>query len=95
MRSVIYLILGVICGVAGCVLFQSFSKKDHRYFELQRDYTIEGQGFLKQGTLLQYDKSYPEGFTRYVLYLNLKDSGVKEYKPQYKDEIIPYWLDRK
>lgn len=89
----LWLILGVVIGVIGCILFYRFSPVERRYFELQSDYKIEGQGTLKKGTLLQYDRGYSEGFTRYILYLNLKDINLKEHKPDRKGEIIPYWLE--
>jgi hypothetical protein len=95
MKNLRWLTLGIFIGVAGCGLFyRLFLFKEKRYFELQSNYRIESQGTLKQGTLLQYDHGYPEGFTRYILYLNLKDPNVKERMSEQKDEVVPYWLER-
>lgn len=95
MKNMFWLILGILVGATSCVIFcRFFSHDERRYFELQSDYKIETHGTLKKGTLLQYDRSYPEGFTRYIMYVNLKDTNVKEHKSEHEDEIIPYWLEK-
>lgn len=57
------------------------------------DYYIDDIGSLKTGTLLQLDEAMSEGFTRYILYLNISDGEILEkYKAKEKHMIIPYWL---
>ena len=64
------------------------------YVEVTHDYRIENLGVLKKGIQLRYDEEMDEGFTRYILYLNVKadnfklvaDSEIKSY------EIRPFWL---
>lgn len=86
------IILGILIGI----LFSSiyfFSNNDYSYFELSEDVNVTGIGNLKKGTLLKYDNSYPEGFTRFILYLNSKNVDLK--KTSKKDKIIPYWIEKK
>ena len=64
------------------------------YFELSEDVYINEVGNLKKGTILKYDDSYSEGFTRFILYLNAKGIDLKEYKDNNNNEIIPYWLEK-
>lgn len=88
-------ILGLILGIIGMLLINRFKQKDYTYVQLKHDYRIEGiGGEVKKETKLRFDESMSEGFTRYILYLNLKDSDVSIYKTQHKDVVIPYWLSR-
>lgn len=87
------LVTGVILML--CLYFFSFGKKESKqfkYVQLKEDYKIEDIGNLKRGTILRIDQAMPEGFTRYILYLNLKGDRTEAYKSEYSDEIIPYWL---
>lgn len=66
---------------------------DNEYYRLKNDYVIDGVGLLESGTLLQFDEAMSEGFTRYILYLNISDGEkLEKYKAKEKDIIIPYWL---
>ena len=61
------------------------------YVILKSDYKIADVGNLKKGTVLRIDEGMAEGFTRFILYLNLKDNDFEKYPHQEKG-IIPYWL---
>jgi len=70
-----------------------FLRPTYKYVRLKSDYVIEDGGLVKEGTILRVDKPFSEGFTRYILYLNLSDGEVIDvYDPERRDEIIPYWL---
>lgn len=89
-------LFGVIIGLLSFALYtyKTGSHSNNEYYKLNRDYCIDNVGYLKSGTLLQVDKGMSEGFTRYVLYLNLNDGeDVTEYDTQEKDMVIPYWLN--
>ncbi|HYF02438.1 MAG TPA: hypothetical protein VEC36_03620 [Patescibacteria group bacterium] len=64
----------------------------NKYVKLTKEVDIENKGFLRKGTILKIDKVMPEGFTRYILYLNLKGNEVDVYETKHQDEIIPYWM---
>lgn len=86
--------LGIM--VFGFYTFRTEKNIDNVYFKLKGDYCIENMGRLKSGTLLQVNKGMSEGFTRYILYLNLSDGEkVEKYNTKEKDMIIPYWLNVK
>lgn len=44
---------------------------------------------LPKGTVLYYDKSYPEGFTRYKVYINIDRMPLELMDLQDSTEIIP------
>src|SRR5690349_16101562 len=86
---------GLISGIAGMFFVNYFKQKNYTYVQLKHDYRIEGiGGEAKRETKLRFDQSMSEGFTRYILYLNLKDSDIIIFKPDRKDVVIPYWLTR-
>ena len=89
--------LGVILGllVFGFA-FKAEKSKENIYFRLKKDYCIDNYGYLKSGTILKVDEGMSEGFTRYILYLNISDAEeVGEYTTKENDMIIPYWLRNK
>ena len=68
--------------------------KTFKYVKLKQDMLIENEGFLKKGTIIRIDKPMDEGFTRCVLYLNLKTSETTEvFQTKHFQEVIPYWLE--
>lgn len=75
-------------------VFAKRENKTYEYVKLKEDYDIDNVGTLKKGTILRIDEPMSEGFTRYILYLNLKGDGTEIYKTdKHKDYlIIPYWL---
>lgn len=90
--------IGFLLGMSlwGLYSFIIVKNADNVYFKLKNDYCIENIGYLKAGTLIQVDKGMSEGFTRYVLYLNISDGEeVEKYNAKEKDMIIPYWLQVK
>ena len=90
------IVSGIIGLALGCAItyFYSSKEKNEPYFELSEDVQIGEIGNLKKGTLLKYDDSYPEGFTRFILYLNAKEVDFKKSEDTADDEIIPYWLEK-
>jgi len=90
--KIIIFIIGAIFGAGIIYLINSANVNSPKYFQLKNDYRIGIVGNLKKGTILRLDKGMSEGFTRYILYLNLKYDDVGDYTIEKKDEIIPYWL---
>lgn len=92
MKNVILLIVGF---VLGALLVPFIGTKDNTtlYWTLQENCEVENVGFLKKGTLLRVDEAMSEGFTRCILYLNIKNIQVSDSKEKY--EFIPYWLSSK
>jgi len=84
-------ILGIII-VLSFFFFLKNKEKSFKYVQLKEDYSIENIGTLKKGTILRIDEGMSEGFTRYILYLNLKYGETELYETEYPDMIIPYWL---
>lgn len=99
MKKALFFCTGFICGLIVLSLFIILSK-DYDYYKLKKDYYISDVGIIKSGTLIKADKRMSEGFTTYILYLNLHDSEVTEmYHPTVEEKsvekfdiIIPYWL---
>lgn len=72
----------------------SFSKPS--YVVLQNDYFHQELGLLKKGTKLKYDEGMSEGFSRYILYINITDADkLKLEKSNNINEIEPYWVEKK
>jgi hypothetical protein len=93
LTSIISVVIGVFIGL----FINSFAfNKKTEYFELEQDYVDENIGIIKKGTLLKYDQPFSEGFTRYILYLNIHDSEAPKFKKEtFNDEVIPYWIEKK
>ena len=99
MKTVKGFILGLIIGAILMFVFSFYvySKKElktYEYVKLKEDFKIDNEGILKKGTILRIDEPMPEGFTRYIMYLNLKGDGTEIYKTDKNKDflIIPYWL---
>lgn len=93
LKTLIVLILGIILGylISKKVTFEKPS-----YAVLQSDYYHEELGLLKKGTKLRYDKGMSEGFSRYILYINISDAdNLKLEKSNRINEIEPYWIEKK
>jgi hypothetical protein len=54
--------------------------------------SLTNGGYLKKGTVLKINEAMPEGFTRYILYLNLKGNRTSPHKTEHDDQVVPYWL---
>lgn len=93
LKTITFYLLGIITGIILCVLY-SWTTQKINYVTLPKDYIITGdKGVIKKGTKLKVDKGFGEGFTRYILYLNVRDSEPIELDSvQGKNEIKPYWL---
>jgi hypothetical protein len=84
---------GVISGILICLLIRSLLTTNHDYVLLEKDYCIEEIGIIKKGSILKFDKAFSEGFSRYVLYVNIHDGeALKEHETTKRNIIIPYWL---
>ena len=85
--------LFVMCIVSVIISSQFLPiKEKHHYFQLLSDCEISDIGYLKKGAILRFDEGMSEGFTRYILYLNLKAPDVKPFNVEHDDSIIPFWL---
>jgi len=95
MRRATSFLAGFLIGgiVITLLMYFVLLKPNYKYVELKFDYYLENGGVIKQGTILQVDKPFSEGFTRYVLYLNLSDGEtVNNHQEERNDVVIPYWL---
>lgn len=92
-NKVLIFILGLAIG-AGVFILLGSSKQQNakaKYIQLKNNYKIEGAGYLTKGTILRIDEPMDEGFTRYIIYLNLNDGEIVDnYSSKY--DIFPYWL---
>lgn len=91
--KIIIFVLGLVLGAGVFFLLGNSGEmhKDTKYIQLKKDYKIEGSGYLVKGTILRIGQPMTEGFTRYILYLNLNDGEITDsYSSKY--DIIPYWL---
>jgi len=97
MKIMLGFIVGFAFGLIVALLFYFvFQDYNYEYVKTNKDYVISDMGgVLKKGVLLRVDAGMSEGFTRYILYLNLKEeAGIENYKTD-KDAyhlILPYWL---
>lgn len=92
-NKLLFIFIGTLIGIIGYYICDYyFCGEKFKYVELQEDYFIEDLGVLKKGTLLKIDKPMSEGFTRYILYLNLKGGNTKLVLTNNNQEVIPYWL---
>ena len=93
--KLLFFCLGSAFGIGLFAVLQ-MKKGDSNYYKLSDSYCIDDIGYLKKGVVLRVDKSMPEGFTRYVLYLNLSDAEkVLKYETANYGTIMPYWLNPK
>lgn len=81
-------VIGILLGGA-VTYFLINSTLETRYVTLMQDYKIEGVGVLHKGAKLKIDEGMSEGFTRYILFLNLKGGNTKL---SIEKGIVPYWL---
>lgn len=96
------LVLVNIAVLAAVVLSNVSSAYGRHMIKTTEPLLIEGPNgdehdyVLPLGTTLYYDKSYPEGFDRYLVYLNHKGVIAHEevpMKPEYGGALIdPLWL---
>jgi len=91
-------ILGFVLGLLVFIVYTNKigTNTGGSYYKLKKDYCIDNVGILKSGTILKVDEGMSEGFTRFILYLNVSDGeDVEKYETKEKDMIIPYWLNPK
>lgn len=93
-NKLIYFIFGLLSSTLIFIIYNYFngknSIKNSPYFVLNKDYNVGELGILKKGTKLKFDKGMSEGFSRFILYLNIKGGDIS--KELETDVIIPYWL---
>lgn len=96
-------VLSVNAFLLGFLIFGDFAKAPTmKMIKTKEPMLIEGQGgdnnyyVLPMGTTLYYDKSFPEGHDRYVVYLNHKGTIAHEevaMKSEYGGSFVdPLWL---
>lgn len=92
-KKILFLLLGLAFGIIIGISIHYLLPKNNEYYVLKMDYNIQKAGTIKAGTIIKFDKAFSEGFSRYVLYLNIPDSEtLDKYKSEENDIIIPYWL---
>lgn len=96
MKSTLKYIGAILLGVVlGFLISQETSFEKPFYAELPHDYQQDELGLIKKGTQLKFDKGMDEGFSRYILYINISDAEkLKLKKAEYINEVRPYWLDK-
>ena len=102
MKSIHIKLLVFALGVAVGVFLSLFWRKGssvsdkNSYIKLEGDFCIDGVGYLREGTLIKFDREFSEGFSRYILYLNFPSSySGSPYSTGREHEIIPYWLNQR
>lgn len=96
MKKIVAYALGAVTGILLCFLYSWTTKNSkYDYVTLPKDYNItNGLGTIKKGTKLKIDAVVGDGFTRYILYLNIKDSEpIQVDSVKGKFNIKPYWLE--
>lgn len=90
------LIFGFLLGIFAMTILSKNNSPPIRYVKITQDYFIENVGVIRKGTILKVDKGFSEGFTRYVLFLNISSSEKFDlHNSDFHDEIVPYWLKPK
>ena len=96
-KSVLFFLAGfVACALAGALTFkiggtQKMSKVHTLEFPLLlgADEQSKNLHLLPKGTTLYFDQSYPEGFTRYKVYINIDRMPLKLTQPNDPNLIKP------
>jgi hypothetical protein len=92
-KTLVVLIIGAVLGF---FISKKVSFEKPKYVILKSDYFHQELGLLKKGTKLRFDEGMSEGFSRYILYLNISDAdNLKLEKSNYINEIDPYWIEKK
>jgi hypothetical protein len=93
-KNIGLVMLGLLMG-ALLSSFITFSGTSTKYIKLEEDFVIESGGIIKKGTYLRVDKSFSEGFTRYILFLNYKGESGTTFEEFDKTNLVkPYWIYR-
>lgn len=93
MKKATIFILGIITGILISIFGFSYLS-GNKYAVLNGDYSLSNGGTLKKGTKIKYNAAFSEGFTQYILYLNMpiwKENNLSFEKEKYA--IIPYWIE--
>lgn len=94
-NKLIYFTLGFLSSLIFIGIYNYYNKeksiKNNPYFILNKDYNVGELSFLKKGTKIKFDQGMNEGFSRFILYLNIKGGDISKVKET--DVIIPYWLN--
>lgn len=92
--SITYFLLGFLSALILIItIYYYFDRSNNEtYFILDKDYEISNIGVLRKGAKIKFDKGMDEGFSRYILYLNIKGENFEKDKTETYD-IVPYWLN--
>mgnify|MGYP003575240356 CR=1 FL=1 len=96
-KTVLYFCCVIVGVLIGFVLSKNISLDHSKYYILENDYRDDSGSTIKKGTKLKFDKGYSEGFSRYILYINIEDFEEPEkqdLKSNNYNEIIPYWFEK-
>ena len=92
-RKILIFLLGTICGIIIGIVVNYLTPKENNYVKLKKDYCIENIGIIKKGSILKFDKAFSEGFSRYILYVNIHDAeDLDKHQTDKQGMVIPYWL---
>ncbi len=95
MKNLLIFLLGLLTGlvVSFFAIYFFFFREVNQYVETKSDYNLENGSVIRRGTVLKIDQTFSEGFTRYILYLNLTDGErVERHDEPIHDIVIPYWM---
>lgn len=62
---------------------------------LNSAYFSSNGSVIEKGTKLYYDQAFSEGFTRYIMYVNIEeqDKVLENLETSSKYSITPYWFE--
>jgi hypothetical protein len=83
------IIIGILISIFGYIYLHG-----NKYATLNEDYSLPDGGLLKKGTKLKYNAAFPEGFTQYIMYINMPswtDNDITFEKEKYA--VIPHWIE--
>tara|TARA_B110000977_G_C11063203_1_gene486752 strand:+ start:327 stop:617 length:291 start_codon:yes stop_codon:yes gene_type:complete len=91
--KLILLVVGCVLGFGASTLISWLKTEDAIYIKLDADYQMDNGSQLTKGTALEVDKGFGEGFTRYILYLNISDADSPDSSFVEKDNYKHvHWL---
>lgn len=92
--KILIFILGIAVGIS-LVLFIKNKINKKEYVILNSTYSCSNGSLIKEGTKLCYDSAFSEGFSQYIMYINIEeqDKRLEKVEPPPKYSIIPYWFE--
>lgn len=93
MKKILLILIPAWLGFTLGILFMMPGNISNEYFELTNDFCLQEVGILKKGTKVKFDQSFPEGFSRFTLSVNVPGNiSLTQFQTEHKDLTIPYWL---